>query len=332
MHRQGILFTGLIRDPLELEILPGRSGSRWLASLYALRSRLLETLDRLYGDNGADGAVLKAMLLGDDNWLDRATERAFQDSGTYHVLVVSGWNVWALALPLLLVVTRLRFPRWLGTMLVAGTVVGFALLAHGGASVARAALMLLLFLVARLFYRQNVLLNSVAAAALILLLLHPSDLRDSGFQLSFFAVLVLAAIALPLVEWTALPYRQALEHLLQGNPFLEQAPDSRADLVQAEVDSGLQIQKDRFALQLPEHNVIVDSNRVPQSEPLVRHQALTMMICLPTSRGSPIIEQALSRTGNSLWASSPPLARIVTCSTNTPPNFAEAGWAAFPRG
>ena len=216
MHRQRILLTGLVRDPLELQVLPDRSGSRWPSYLYALRSRLLENLDRLYSNDNAptgESAVLKAMLLGDDNWLDGATEKAFQNSGTYHVLVVSGWNVWALALPLLWVASRLRVPQWLGTLLVASAVVGFALLAQGGASVARAALMFLLFLVARLFYRQNALLNSTAAAALILLLLHPSDLRDSGFQLSFFAVLVLGAIALPLVEWTVLPYRRALQHL-----------------------------------------------------------------------------------------------------------------------
>ncbi len=216
MRRQGILFTGLVRDPQELQVLPGRSGSRSLSYLYALRGRLLENLDRMYpnGDGLAGrSGVLKAMLLGDDEWLSGATETAFQNSGTYHVLVVSGWNVWALALPLLWVVTRSRLPQWLGTLLVAGAVVGFALLAQGGASVARAALMFLLFLVARLFYRQNALLNSTAAAAWILLLLHPSDLRDSGFQLSFFAVLVLAAIALPLVEWAVLPYRRALQHL-----------------------------------------------------------------------------------------------------------------------
>jgi competence protein ComEC len=216
MHRQGIYFTARVRGPEDLTILPGRSGSRWRGAIYGLRERLLTNLDQLFSERTGtadEGAILRAMLLGDDNWLSPRVETAFQASGTYHVLVVSGWNVFAFAIPLLWLVTRLRLPDWLGNSLVALAVVLFALLAEGHASVARAALMFLIYLGARYLYRERAVLNSIAAAALILLVIHPSDLRDAGFQLSFFAVLVLAAIAAPLINWVAAPYRRALDHL-----------------------------------------------------------------------------------------------------------------------
>src|SRR5581483_4431955 len=73
--------------------------------------------------------------------------------------------------------------------------------------------MIAIFLAARLIYRQRALLNSIAAAALILLVAHPADLFDPGFQLSFFAVLMIGAVALPLIEWTLSPYRAALAAL-----------------------------------------------------------------------------------------------------------------------
>ncbi|MBI4479446.1 MAG: ComEC/Rec2 family competence protein [Acidobacteria bacterium] len=215
MRRQGISFTGRVRIPQDFEVLPGRAGNWWLARIYSLRGQLLANLDRLYAGNSGltdHGAILKAMLLGDDNWLSPQVESEFQASGTYHVLVVSGWNVFAFAIPLLWLVARLRLPEWLGTVLVAIAVIGFALLAEGGPSVSRAALMFLIYLLACHFYRERAALNSIAAAALVLLLIHPSDLRDAGFQLSFFAVMVLAGIAVPLIAWIAAPYRNALRN------------------------------------------------------------------------------------------------------------------------
>jgi predicted membrane metal-binding protein len=189
---------------------------RWRAAIYWLRESFLANLPRLFpasAGKGEEGAILKAMLLGDDNWLSPGTEAAFQASGTYHVLVVSGWNVFAFAIPLLWLVAWLRLPEWLGNSLVAVAVAVFALLAEGGASVTRAALMFVIYLSARTLYREKAAPNSIAAAALILLALNPSELWDGGFQLSFFAVLVLAGVAVPLINWIIVPYRRALQHL-----------------------------------------------------------------------------------------------------------------------
>ncbi|MBI4462092.1 MAG: DNA internalization-related competence protein ComEC/Rec2, partial [Acidobacteria bacterium] len=52
-----------------------------------------------------------------------------------------------------------------------------------------------------------------ALAALVVLLLRPGWLFDSGFQLSFAAVLLIALLAVPWMERTSLPYRQALQAL-----------------------------------------------------------------------------------------------------------------------
>ena len=216
IHRQGIYLTGLIHGPEDLTVLPGRGGMRWRAAIYRLRESFLASLPRLFpasAGKAEEGAILKAMLLGDDNWLSPGTEAAFQASGTYHVLVVSGWNVFAFAIPLLWLVARLRLPVWLGNSLVAVAVAVFALLAEGGASVTRAALMFVIYLAARTLYREKAALNSIAAAALILLALDPSELWDGGFQLSFFTVLVLAGVAVPLINWIIVPYRRALQHL-----------------------------------------------------------------------------------------------------------------------
>jgi competence protein ComEC len=216
MGRQGMSFTGLVRSPEDVQVLPGRAGSWLLSAALGLRMRLFALVDRLYGGERGlsnEGAILRAMLLGDDNWLSRRTETVFQNSGTYHVLVVSGWNVVAMTLILFWLFRWARVPPSLATLFVAVAVGVFILLTGSDIPVLRAALMCVLYLIARLLYRERALLNSIAAAALILLVMHPSDLWDGGFQLSFFAVLVLAGVAVPIVERTATPYRLALRSL-----------------------------------------------------------------------------------------------------------------------
>ncbi|MBI3895585.1 MAG: ComEC/Rec2 family competence protein [Acidobacteria bacterium] len=216
LRRRGIYFTGLVRNISEVEVLPGQGGSRWRGALDGFRVQLLSHLDLLYPAPQSSSnrrPILKAMLLGDDNWLSPETELAFQESGAYHVLVVSGLHVGALAVGLFWLFSALRLSHWLTMLLVAVAVIAFAVLAGSGIPVMRAALMVLIYLAARFLYRERVLPNSIAAAALALLVLHPSDLRDSSFQLSFLAVLVLAAIAIPIVQWTLSPFRLALRDL-----------------------------------------------------------------------------------------------------------------------
>ena len=216
MRRQGIYFTGLLRDQGTVETLPGRSGSLFWSNLYRVRSRLLSHIDRLFppDQNPLDrGPILKAILLGDRHWLSEQTKTIFQESSTFHALVVSGLHVGALAAGLFWMLSWFRLPDWLTTSLIICCVAAFTFLTGARIPVVRAALMVLIYLLARLVYRQRALLNSIATAGLILLVLHPSDLRDSGFQLSFLAVLVIAVIAVPVLQWTISPYRQALREL-----------------------------------------------------------------------------------------------------------------------
>lgn len=225
MHRQGIYYTSLLRNrESDLAMLPGNSGEPVEAMILRGREAMIASIERLTPNNRKTQSILKAMLLGDDNWLDETTEEAFQRSGTYHVLVISGWNVAVFAGPLLLLLSRPRVPNWLSSLLVFLTVISFALIAQWEIPIVRASIMFLIYLFSRLFYRHRALTNSLAAAALLLLVLHPSDLFDWGFQLSFLAVLTLSTIALPTVEWKLTPYRRALPELAAPRHDLRYSP------------------------------------------------------------------------------------------------------------
>jgi competence protein ComEC len=77
----------------------------------------------------------------------------------------------------------------------------------------RAVLMLTVYLGVRLLYRERSMLNALGAAALALMVADPKVFLGASFQLTFLAVFLVAAIAVPLLERTSQPYVRGLRHL-----------------------------------------------------------------------------------------------------------------------
>jgi len=197
----------------DIELLPGRSGSR----LGFWRSRIRHSIlahmrdGRLWSRD--DAALFAAMILGDDSLLLRNVREEFQMTGVYHLLVVSGMNVALLAFAVFWLARRLRCPGWAASLITIALAVFYAYIAGMGVPVQRAVLMLSLFLVARLLYRDRSSLNATGFAALVVLVLSPAALFDAGFQLTFLALLAISGISVPILERSLTPYRSALRHI-----------------------------------------------------------------------------------------------------------------------
>jgi competence protein ComEC len=190
---QGIFLEGWTRD--EVEAVPARRGSRILAATFSLRSRLLQRLDAALP--GERGALLKATVLGDRSGLTPEMTQAFLDSGTYHILAISGLNVSLLAGTLFGLFRLLRVSGRLAAVAAALLVTFYAALAGAGPSVVRAAVMADVYLLAVVLDRRGDLLNTLALAVLGLLWWNPRYLVDVGFQLTVLATLGIAL----LVPW-----------------------------------------------------------------------------------------------------------------------------------
>ncbi len=161
------------------------------------RKRLRDEIDELFAGTPQVAGVLRAMLLGDRSFVDRAEAADFQKAGVFHVLVVAGLHVGALAFALYWVGRKLRLSR-VGTMLFTLTILGaYVAVVEQRAPVLRAALMAAMVVLGGFFFRRLELLNSAALAAVILLVAKPLALRDSSFQLTFVAIGCIAGLALP---------------------------------------------------------------------------------------------------------------------------------------
>jgi competence protein ComEC len=210
LARQGIELEGTLRSPLLLRRLPGPPPTL-RARIARLRGALLHEADRVFGPTNAP--VVRAMLLGDRSFVDSSLSQAFQKAAVYHVLVIAGLHVAVLTLALFWLCRRLRLSPVATTLVVVAVLAGYVMVVQDRPPVERAALMAAVVVVARLFTRRVSLLNSVSLAAIVLLLAGPRELGDPSFQLSFLAASVIAAVALPWLDRTSVPYWRGLRHL-----------------------------------------------------------------------------------------------------------------------
>src|SRR5258707_4728380 len=213
-YLRGIGITVLASAKAEdVKVLPGRSGS----TLGFWRSRIRESILEHVREKGLwshdDAALFAAMIVGDDSMLLRNVREEFQQTGVYHLLVVSGMNVALLAFAVFWIARRLRCPEWIASLVTIALSIFYAYIAGMGVPIMRAVLMLCVFLVARLLYRSRSGLNATGFAALVVLVLSPTALFDAGFQVTFLALLAITGISLPILARTISPYRGALRHL-----------------------------------------------------------------------------------------------------------------------
>jgi competence protein ComEC len=193
-----------------VERLPGFADSRIAAWRSRLHRGIVAKVHELWPPREA--ALIDAMVIGEEAFIDRDTRADFQRSGTYHVLVVSGMNVTILAFVVFWTLRRLRLGDIPATLLTVTFCVAYALVTEVGAPVWRATLMCAIYLGTRLLYRDRAMLNAVGAAALGLLVFDPRQLFTVSFQMTFVCVLIVAAIAVPILQRTSQLQKQALAH------------------------------------------------------------------------------------------------------------------------
>ena len=153
-----------------------------------------------------DAVMLAAMVTGDRTYLTHSLRVGFERTGSFHMLVVSGFHLAIVAGYIFWLAKRLRLPRIPATLVTILASFGYALFTGFGTPVQRSLWMVTLYLVGRLFYRERSPLNTIGFAALCLLAVSPRSLFDSSFQMTLLAVVAIAGVAAPLLQATVHPY------------------------------------------------------------------------------------------------------------------------------
>jgi competence protein ComEC len=194
LRRRGI--AGELR--LERARLTGDRRGGFAGLLDGMRSRAERGVAA--GMDPDEAALLRGMVLGQDERISAAVREDFRASGLAHLLAVSGQNVMllaALALPLLMFAgcgLRARLA------VLAALVAVYVPLAGAGPSLQRAGVMGLAGIAAMAASRPASRSYALLLAAVATLAWNPRAWADPGWQLSFAAVVGILALGVPLAR------------------------------------------------------------------------------------------------------------------------------------
>ncbi len=186
---------GLLRcRPADGLVILGRHrGHPVLAAAFVLRARWASLLRSTFSER--DAGLLRSFLLGQRVALDERLNTAFVETGTIHLLVVSGFNVGLVAVLLELLFRWFGIPWRLRLIMSALGLGVYAIVTGLQPPVVRAMIMAWVVLGALALDRVVAWYNALAAAALAICWINPTQLFDPGFQLSFGAVWSLLAFS-----------------------------------------------------------------------------------------------------------------------------------------
>jgi competence protein ComEC len=175
-------------------ILPGNGGNPITRALYAIKDRSLANIYHMFPD--PESSLMAGILLGVDTGLTRELQNAFKNTGTAHIIAISGFNISIIAGIFFVFFSRF-FGERRGAVIAIVVIALYTFIVGADAAVVRAAVMGSLALFAKQVGRRQFALNTLLAVAFMMTLWNPLFVWDVGFQLSFFATLGLILYADP---------------------------------------------------------------------------------------------------------------------------------------
>jgi len=209
LERQGIFWTGTIRNPRLITVL--ERGPRWRRAGDRLERALEDRLDSFFTRDRGAGGLVSGMVLGRKHDLTASVERDFQAGGLYHLVVVSGFNLAIVAAVTAFLGRFMLRSRGSRLAAVGAAVMGYALLVGEQPPVLRATLIVGILIASKLLDRDYSPLNALAAAAFVLLTVDPTALEDSSFQMTFAAAAAVAGIGVPAARWALTSLHEKLK-------------------------------------------------------------------------------------------------------------------------
>ena len=203
LYWQGIRYKGYVLTDGQPELVAARACCRWVR----LRSAISTALDNVPASAFARG-VMRAITVGDSSGLSAGSRKLLRDTGTSHLVAISGLHIGLFAGLAMFITGALwrRIPNLCVRVpaMIAGAAAGlaaaavYALLAGMALPTQRALIMLAAFAVGMLLRRSQGRLHALAMAVILVVLWHPPSIISAGFWLSFGAVLAIIAI----LQWT----------------------------------------------------------------------------------------------------------------------------------
>lgn len=173
--------------------------------LYELRMVIIERLEKLCSDNKGifsiinnKNGIIGAIILGDKTDLDSDIKELYSLSGIAHILAISGLHISFIGMAIYRLLRR-RFRFLFSAAVSIPVVLSFGIMSGFGISTIRAIIMFILKIIGEVLGRKYDAITAISLAGLVLLVQNPFVVCNSGFQMSFGAIIAIVLI-LPIVE------------------------------------------------------------------------------------------------------------------------------------
>lgn len=173
--------------------------------LYELRMVIIERLEKLCSDNKGifsiinnKNGIIGAIILGDKTDLDSDIKELYSVSGIAHILAISGLHISFIGMAIYRLLRR-RFRFLFSAAVSIPVVLSFGIMSGFGISTIRSIIMFILKIIGEVLGRKYDAITAISLAGLVLLVQNPFVVCNSGFQMSFGAIIAIVLI-LPIVE------------------------------------------------------------------------------------------------------------------------------------
>jgi competence protein ComEC len=168
----------------DIEILSSDNGSKIKLLLYKLKNAFIKSINKVIPMPESD--LANGLVLGIRGGFDQDTKQEFIETGTIHIIALSGYNVSIVASNVMKFFS-LIFSQTIS--IIFGIIVIFLFIIMTGASTTaiRAGIMATIMLLGRMTGRNYIAGRALVIAGLLMVAYDPRVLTDMSFQLSFLA-------------------------------------------------------------------------------------------------------------------------------------------------
>jgi ComEC/Rec2-related protein len=212
LRRQNIYLNFRALHNVPAMVTARNQGNPFVAAALAARHRLADVLQAGLQDDQEVAQTVQGMILGGRAETSPELKRLFRDTGTIHLFAASGLQVSLFAGLAWSCIRYLRLPRRWVALAIIPVVLAYCAITGFYPATVRATVMAILMSIGISLERPAAMVNSLCASGLLILIHDTQELFQTGFELSFAAVIAIMTIARPLAHLLFCPF--------QIDPFL----------------------------------------------------------------------------------------------------------------
>lgn len=163
-----------------------------LKKIFLVKNRLKAVYEQI-SDSG-DAGVYCSLILGDKSMLDSVVKLLYQTSGIAHILAISGLHISILGMGFYKFLRKCYIPFSVSFLCGSFVMLSYGMMTGNSASTVRALVMFICCIFADVLGKTYDSMSALALAAVLILVSYPKMIWNTGFLLSFLAVVGVSAV------------------------------------------------------------------------------------------------------------------------------------------